>query len=170
MTAVFLKKCCLAALAVFGVFGAFNPQAFGYLDGVNLLFHEAGHVIFGLLGPGLGIWGGTLLQLLIPGGIAAGFLQKGETFSAAACLFWFGENLIPISAYMKDSRAQVLSYVGGEIHDWGFILTRAGLVEYDQVLGSMIWGFGLILMLAACFFPMMILSKPEKKEGFERSV
>ncbi len=30
------------------------------LDGANLLFHEAGHPVFGILGPTMGLYGGTL--------------------------------------------------------------------------------------------------------------
>ena len=37
------------------------------LDNVNLLFHEAGHMVFGLIGiQFITVLGGTLLQLIIP--------------------------------------------------------------------------------------------------------
>jgi len=36
------------------------------IDHTNLAFHEAGHVIFGLLGGTLGLYGGTLGQLVFP--------------------------------------------------------------------------------------------------------
>lgn len=41
-----------------------------FLDGANLLFHEAGHVFFGLFGQTIGMLGGTLGQLVFP--VAAG--------------------------------------------------------------------------------------------------
>lgn len=36
------------------------------VDHANLVFHEAGHVIFGILGGTMGLYGGTLGQLAIP--------------------------------------------------------------------------------------------------------
>lgn len=159
MNSAFIKKCVLGLLALYGVWGAFHPQLFLFIDGVNLLFHEAGHVLFAFFGPVAGIWGGTLLQLLIPGGLAAGFLGKGEKFSAGVCFFWMGQNLIPISAYIKDARSQILPYVGGETHDWAFILARAGLLDYDQTIGTMVWCTGIIVMVTACLSGIMILSR-----------
>lgn len=162
MNRVWLKKYALGALMVYGIWGSFHPQAFSFIDGVNLLFHEAGHVLFGVFGPVPGIWGGTLLQLLIPGGIGAGFLGKRDQFSASVCFFWMGQNLISVSSYIKDARAQVLPHVGGEIHDWAFILARARLLDYDQIIGTMVWATGLIAMVTACLSGIMLLSRPRK--------
>src|SRR5437016_7674713 len=36
------------------------------LDNVHLPVHEAGHLLFGWFGATLGLWGGTILQLLVP--------------------------------------------------------------------------------------------------------
>ena len=36
------------------------------LDSANLAFHEAGHPIFGLFSSRLMVYGGTLMQLLLP--------------------------------------------------------------------------------------------------------
>jgi hypothetical protein len=49
--------------------------SFGYryhfLDGVNLLIHEAGHVVFGSVGQTVAVAGGTILQLAFPLGTPA---------------------------------------------------------------------------------------------------
>ncbi len=37
------------------------------LDSANLAFHEAGHPLFGILSDRLMVYGGTLMQLLMPG-------------------------------------------------------------------------------------------------------
>ncbi|PYM31744.1 MAG: zinc ribbon domain-containing protein, partial [Candidatus Rokuibacteriota bacterium] len=42
-----------------------------FLHGVNLIFHEAGHVIFGFLGEFIAVAGGSLNQVLIPAICAA---------------------------------------------------------------------------------------------------
>jgi hypothetical protein len=53
---------------------------------------------------------------------------------------------------MKDARAQVLPTVGGEIHDWGYILGTHGLLEKDQQAGTLVWTAGLLIMTAAVVF------------------
>ena len=56
------------------------------LDHANLAFHEAGHVFFGVLGPTLGLYGGTLGQLVFPAVATATFLRKKAPLSAAFAL------------------------------------------------------------------------------------
>ena len=141
----------MIALGIYGFWGTFHPSAFSILDGANILFHEAGHLVFGILGNYIGIWGGTLMQLLMPAGIGLGFLAKKEPFSSAVMFFWLGENLIPMAHYIRDSRAQVLPFIGGEIHDWNYILSSAHLLEYDQGLGNFVQGLGFLVMMAAVF-------------------
>jgi hypothetical protein len=43
-----------------------DDDGFLLIDHVNLIVHEAGHLLFGWLGATLGLWGGTLLELLVP--------------------------------------------------------------------------------------------------------
>ena len=38
----------------------------GFIHGIDLIFHEAGHVIFGFFGQFLAVLGGSLMQVLIP--------------------------------------------------------------------------------------------------------
>jgi hypothetical protein len=40
--------------------------AFLFIDLANLVVHEGGHLLFGWFGPTLGLWGGTILQWLVP--------------------------------------------------------------------------------------------------------
>ena len=56
------------------------------LDDANLVFHEAGHPLFGLFGPTLGLYGGTLGQLVYPGLTSIHFYRQGETASFGLCL------------------------------------------------------------------------------------
>lgn len=133
-------------LFIYGIWGAFHQEAFGLINGANLLFHEAGHVFFGFMGQYFGIWGGTLFQLLLPIMLFVAFAFKRDRYAMAVMMFWFGQNMMPISNYIKDARAQALPYVGGEIHDWNYILSGVGLLEFDQFVGNAVWGFGLFTM------------------------
>ena len=66
------------AFGVYALRGAFVPQSTWLFDGANLLFHEAGHLLFSILGEWVIMAGGTLLQLLIPGGLATAFFCQGS--------------------------------------------------------------------------------------------
>ncbi|HVI08938.1 MAG TPA: hypothetical protein VND65_11680, partial [Candidatus Binatia bacterium] len=49
------------------LFYAFSKHGgFLFIDTANLVVHEGGHNLFGWFGPTLGLWGGTLLQWLVP--------------------------------------------------------------------------------------------------------
>jgi len=48
---------------------------FLFIDLANLVVHEGGHLLFGWFGPTLGLWGGTILQWLVPLLLAAYFFH-----------------------------------------------------------------------------------------------
>lgn len=159
------KLAGLLILGIYGILGAFKPEYFSLINGVNLLFHEAGHQFLMPFGEYLHIWGGTLFQLLFPFGIGIAFLIKREPASASVMFWWSAQNLFPISAYIKDARAQVLPYVGGEIHDWGYILSYHHWLGYDQWIGNSVWCVGILGTLSAITFgifasKMRVLEKP----------
>lgn len=119
------------------------------LDGVNLVFHEAGHPLFGLLGwEPLTILGGTLMQLLVPCLVWGSFWFRREALGAAVGWVWGFENLLNIGRYVADARAQILPLVGGGEHDWTDLLGRWGLLSEDQALGQGLRSLGWLGMLA----------------------
>lgn len=118
------------------------------LDGVNLVFHEAGHPLFGLLGwETLAILGGTFLQLLVPLAVLASFWLRREAPGAAAAGLWCFENLLNIARYLGDARAQVLPLVGGGEHDWAMLLGRWGLLAQDEAIARALRAGGWLGML-----------------------
>ncbi len=120
------------------------------LDGVNLLFHEAGHPIFGLLGwETLGILGGTLMQLLVPLMVGLAFWRSRQTLGVAVAGLWIGENALNIARYMADARAQLLPLVGGGEHDWGTLFGQWGCLAYDTAIASAVRAAGWLVMLGA---------------------
>lgn len=145
----YLKFILVLLLGLYGFWGAFHPSSFCFLRGVDTLFHEAGHPIFGVFGQWPGVWGGTVMQLLIPAVLAGYFLKEGRKFSAAVMLFWMAENLFGISIYIRDARAQVLDYIGGDTHDWGYILSHARWLKYDGQLADGVWWTGFLLLAAS---------------------
>ena len=129
------------------------PYEYHFIDGVNVLFHEAGHPIFGLFGNEfLMVMGGTLGQLIMPLIVVFYFFFTGQRYSSAIAGLWFSENFFPISVYAKDAVAMELPLVGNgdRIHDWNYMLDRLNLLSQDQRIGNIIHDTGLIF--AAIFF------------------
>lgn len=117
------------------------------LDSANLAFHEAGHPLFGLLVPGLMVYGGTLMQLLMPAAAAWQLRRQGKVGGYHLCLLWLAENLLNVARYMADARRQELPLVGGGDHDWGFILGQWGLLHCDTTLALWLRLFAVGLMI-----------------------
>lgn len=119
------------------------------LDSANLAFHEAGHPLFGILSRRLGVYGGTLMQLLIPAAAVVSFWRQGHALAFGLMLVWFNQNLFNIARYMGDARAQILPLVGGGDHDWTEILTRWGVLHLDGTLSGTLRFFAWVGILAA---------------------
>jgi hypothetical protein len=124
----------------------------------NLVFHEAGHVIFSPFGEFIAALGGSLMQVLIPTAAAIAFVRQQQMFGAAICVWWVGQNFVDVAPYIADARALQLVLLGGrtgaevEGHDWEFILTRLRLVHWDQAFGRAAHTLGMVLMLGALVF------------------
>lgn len=106
------------------------------IDDLNLVFHEAGHLIFGIFGYTPGLWGGTLGQLLMPLICAGVFLWRRWYVSVAVILLWFFQNFFNIAVYAGDARAQVLPLLGGGKHDWATILTGMNAMHLDTSIAT----------------------------------
>ena len=139
----------VSAAALFFVHAATEKSGFLILDHVNLPIHEAGHPIFGLLGGTIGIWGGTIMELLVPLLFAVYFATRGETAGAAFSAFWLGENFVYIAVYIADARAMALPLVGGGDHDWNTILSGMGLLQQDKTIAVVVRLLGWAIMIGA---------------------
>lgn len=106
------------------------------LDGANLLFHEAGHMFFGLLGPTMELYGGTLGQFVFPLVLIVSFWRQRLAVSFAVGWVWFFENFFSVARYMADARAQELPLVGGGEHDWFNIFMSWNCLDYDTSVAA----------------------------------
>ncbi|MFH0924310.1 MAG: hypothetical protein V1872_01540 [bacterium] len=122
------------------------------IDHANLLFHEAGHIFFGIFGNTLGLYGGTLGQLVFPAVTALIFLRQETLISFATSMLWLFENFFNIARYMADARAHNLPLVGSGEHDWTRIFTRWGLLPYDTTIASLIRFLGWLGLIATMLF------------------
>lgn len=120
------------------------------LDSANLLFHEAGHPIFGLFSSRLMVYGGTLGQCFFPLVATFQFWQKRAACSFALSLVWLFENFWNIDRYMADARAQVLPLVGGGEHDWTEIFSRWNVLNQDTVIAQRVHGLAWLGVVLTC--------------------
>ena len=108
------------------------------LDDLNLVFHEAGHPIFGIFGHTIGFLGGTIMQLLVPLVVAASACYKRQAVATALACAWCCQNGFNIARYVADARSQLLPLVGGGEHDWATLLGEWGLLHKDQIYAQTI--------------------------------
>lgn len=147
-------------LAIYAFKCARDVENSGLLDRVNLIIHEAGHLLFSYFGELLHVMGGTMGQLLVPAGIIVYFALRRELFSASVVSFWLGQSMFNVSVYIRDARAMELplaSIGGGEdtIHDWNYLLGRFGLLNWDGGLATFVYTLGVltaIVSVGLCFF------------------
>jgi len=136
-----------------------NPK---FIHNVLLVFHEAGHVIFGLAGSEfLRVAGGTLGQLLMPLVLVIAFrFTNRDAFGAALSAWLLGVSLADCAPYINDARSLALVLLGGhtgrevEGHDWEYLLTQLNLLNKDvtiahDVLLAARWLMALALLWAA---------------------
>ena len=137
-----------------------------FVDNVDLVIHEAGHLIFIFFGDFMHVLGGSLLQVLLPTIFAGYFFMRREWFSGSVVLFWVGENLISVATYMGDAVVQQLPLLGGDavIHDWNYLLTAMGLLKYTNGLSYLVYGIGFMVILAAVLLCLRfsIVEKPAR--------
>jgi hypothetical protein len=139
--------------AVFLIYAFTKHGDFLFIDLANLVVHEGGHLLFGWFGPTLGLWGGTLLQWLVPFLLAAYFFTQRQTTAFAFCSFFFFENWLYTATYMADARAMVLPLVtAGDSdfveHDWHTIFSSLGVLQYDTKIAAAVSFLGWCGMLA----------------------
>jgi hypothetical protein len=120
------------------------------LDHANLLFHEAGHPLVGLLSSRLVPYGGTLGQLAFPAILCALSWRRGQPLGVAASAIWFFENLLNIARYLADARMMELPLVGGGDHDWNTILSRWTLLQHDGQIAAGLRVVAWLGIAAAC--------------------
>ncbi len=127
------------------------------VDYINLLIHEGGHGIFKVFGKFIYALGGTLAQIFIPGMFVIFYLVKGNKIPAQISLIWLGQNLINISIYASDARAQRLPLLGGKkvYHDWTYLLRETGLLNYDQEVGLFFYSLAILAFIFSILIPLL---------------
>jgi len=125
-----------------------------FIDGVDLLIHEAGHVVFMPFGDFMHILGGSLMQILMPMIFVGYFIFRKQFYSASLVMYWVGINFINVSVYAADAVTRKLPLITGnsDDHDWNQLLFMLGWLHKTALVGHVILAAGLIIIAAAFFW------------------
>jgi len=147
---------------------AYDPYQWHLIDGVNLVIHEAGHIVFSPLGEFMMIAGGSLFQVIMPALFVGYFSYNRKYYSAALVLFWVGESILNVSVYAGDSLALQLPLLGGEdsVHDWNYLLSSMNLLPATAKIAGTIRLLG-TLVIALAAFGAIRFAKETKNDELE---
>lgn len=135
-----------------------------FLSVPNLVFHEAGHILFIPFGRFMMVLGGSLTQVLVPLVCAGAFLwQTRDPFGAAVAVWWAGQSLTDVATYINDARALQLVLLGGktgaevEGHDWEYLLNAMGVSHHDHTIALVVHIVGTATMIFALVWAAIVV-------------
>lgn len=146
-----MKWIVLIALLPYSVW-LISDYEYHFIDGVNLAFHEAGHLVFIPFGKTMHFLGGTIGQLFFPVAITIYFWRQDKVFEASIGAFWFTESLMYMAHYMSDARDMLIPLVGGGVHDWNYLFARWEVLYRAEAIGSFFHVTASILMITVLLF------------------
>lgn len=146
------KLACAVLAGAYFLWCAYDPSRWHFIDGVNLVIHEAGHIAFMLFGEFVTIAGGSLFQVIVPAAFAGYFIRQRQYYAAALVLLWVGESLLNVSVYAGDAVRLELPLLGGDdsMHDWNYMLDRTALLGSTARIAGFIRLCGTLVIVAGC--------------------
>jgi hypothetical protein len=160
-----LPKLIVAGIAsAYFLWCAYDPTQWHLIDGVNLLIHEAGHIVFRPFGEFMMIAGGSLFQVIMPLLFVGYFAYHRKFYSAALVLFWVGESILNVSVYAADSLALQLPLLGGSdsMHDWNYLLSSLNLLPATAKVAGTIRVLGTLTVIGAGVGSFWFASRPSE--------
>jgi len=160
-----LPKLIVAGIAsAYFLWCAYDPTQWHLIDGVNLLIHEAGHIVFRPFGEFMMIAGGSLFQVIMPLLFVGYFAYHRKFYSAALVLFWVGESILNVSVYAADSLALQLPLLGGSdsMHDWNYLLSSLNLLPATAKVAETIRVLGTLTVIGAGVGSFWFASRPSE--------
>lgn len=140
------------------IYWTLNRGNYGIIDNADLVIHEAGHLFFMFFGKFIYTLGGTLMQIILPSLIAFTFFRNNYRTGVQFGLLWLGQNFINISVYAADAQARKLPLLGGNkvYHDWHYLLSELGILEYDFIVGYIFYAMAILIFLITVLLPLII--------------
>jgi hypothetical protein len=161
-----VKYCAgLAVCALFGWTAFVRGERIWLLGGVDLGFHELGHMLaMPVAARPFVAFAGTLVQLAVPFGLAAYFFfVRRDRFATLLMLAWEGTTMQSSSVYIADAPYQALPLLGGPGgHDWAYLLGPEVLdmLGASRWIAGTVWMLGLLTLLVAVALGVWGLAGP----------
>lgn len=146
----------MLACALMGFFPYVQQRRVPLLGGVDLGFHELGHMLTYVFPDIISALMGSVFQVAVPLGLAVYFgLRRRDLLAAGLCLAWAGVSAADASVYIADAPFQRLPLIGGS-HDWAYLLGPAAFDNMDgaAAIAGTVKAVGAVLILAGialCF-------------------
>jgi hypothetical protein len=137
---------------------------------LNLGTHELGHLIFSFFGNFLKILGGTLLECLAPILGMINFYRQKDFFAISLCFGWLSTVFFDLATYIADAQTMALPLVapfGSDssiYHDWNYLLSKLGMLQYDSFLAFVVRLMAIISMLVSLISGSWLLLHMRDKE------
>lgn len=147
-----------------------DPEGFHVFRGITFGAHELGHLVFALAGSEwLAVAGGSLVQFLVPVGAMAIMRHNRDWFGVAMCGLWLASSVADLAPYIADARAMDLDLVSfsenGAVHDWNYLLGRAGLLARDQAIARLDRFAGFAVFIASVTLSVWLLRQMRRSDG-----
>lgn len=126
-----------------------------WFQNINLVYHEAGHVLFYYFGSFMYILGGTIFEIMVPLSITIYFLWRKEYFGTFFAAWWLSTAFYSVGVYAADARSRVLPLITNDVnaHDWYNMLSRLDWLSYDHAIGqTFLWLSWITLAGASILF------------------
>lgn len=146
----------------------FVPMVFNSLTMIGFIIHELGHLAFRVAPEWFYVAGGTLFQLALPLGAIIMFVRQRDDAAACFAVCWLAISLVHSADYIADARAQRLdmsmsasfwsladqqSVRPDELrHDWDYLLSSAGLLNWDKSIAACVRVFAVSIAVVAVLF------------------
>lgn len=170
-----MKYFALACGILFAIYYILDEDKFVFIDNFNLMIHEFGHMFFSVLGNTVGLWGGTIMQLLLPAILIWYFYSKQDKIGIYFSTYLLGENFLNVSRYVADAQEMALPLFSpgaiddeNVIHDWNAILSSLNLLQYDDIIAFWIAFLGWIIIIFSMVW-LIFQKNPKEIENYGNS-
>ena len=138
---------------------AMNLWEFNFIHSINLVFHEAGHFIFFWAPRQIMVIMGTGLQIIIPFFFMIVFIRQKDWFASCVMSCWGFQSIVDSAYYISDAKYRSMPLITGDpdSHDWWYLFSQWGIVDYSEFIGSIIMYLGFFGMLSSIMFMCMTL-------------
>jgi hypothetical protein len=140
-----------------------------FVQNFHLIVHEAGHTFSSFVGyRTFTILGGSLYEIMLPAMIV-GYLAYNKYLRGTQLGFYLlGTAWMSVAFYAADGAERQLPLIGNlgdSAHDWGNLLTKWGLLQYDGHIGVAFALTGAVCFLGAIMTPLWLSGNDVTENG-----